>query len=105
MKCKNAIGNRVRSKRMSKSAKSWDRKSDCLPKHLLLTPLVRIVVWSIQHLSFWYFHAVSPQIIFPVGKQLREEIMHNLCKIIDTRNLIRSLRWALLVRQVYLEIL
>lgn len=62
-------------------------------------------MWSIQHLSFWYFHAASPQILFPAGKELREEIMHRLCRIIDAGNLIHSLRWALLVRQVYLEIL
>lgn len=89
---------------MSRSAKSWDRK-DCLLENLLLTTVMRVVIWSIQHLSFWYPRAVSPQIIFPVGKQLREEIMHYLCKIIDARNWIHSLRWALLVRQVYLEIL
>lgn len=66
---------------------------------------MRVLVWSIQHLSFWYFHAASPQIVFPVGKQLREEIMHYLCRIIDARNLIHPPRWALLVRQGYLEIL
>lgn len=90
---------------MSRCAKSWDRKRICLLENLLLTTVMRVVIWSIQHLSFWYPRAASPQIIFPVGKQLREEIMHYLCKIIDARNWIHSLRWALLVRQVYLEIL
>lgn len=90
---------------MSKSAKSWDSKSDCLLKNLLLTTLMRVIIWSIQHLSFWYFRAASPQIVFSVGKQLRKEIMHYLCRSIDARNLIHPLRWALLVRQVYLEIL
>jgi len=52
---------------MSKSAsltKSRDGKRDCSFKHPLLTKLVGIIIWSVQHLSFWYFHAVSPQIIF-----------------------------------------
>lgn len=62
-----------------------------------------IVSWSNQHLSFLYSHAFFPD-CFPVGKQL-QEIIHHPCKVIDAKNLIHSLSWAMLPRQVYLEVL
>lgn len=42
---------------------------------------------------------------FLVGKQLWEEIIHHLCEVIYDRDLIPSLRWAMLARQMYLEII